>query len=223
MASLLAAVLPLALGAAVSPTLLALQLLVLTGSTRRMARAWALAAGAALVLAGFMVLCATVLARLVTHHGRTSTTGAVVALGAAALLIGLAARTLLHRPEPGATQRSALGDRLATAPTGWFVGAGALGMATNLSTLVLVLPAMHEITRSDAGTGAQVAAAVLLYVVTLLPVLVPVVGVVLLGARADGVLASAHGWVTRNSRRIAAGVELAFAAYLTVKGVRQLP
>ena len=45
MGALLVSVLPLAVGAAISPTLLALQLLVLTGATKPRARAWALAAG----------------------------------------------------------------------------------------------------------------------------------------------------------------------------------
>ena len=42
MGALLVSVLPLAIGAAISPTLLALQLLVLTGATKPRARAGAL-------------------------------------------------------------------------------------------------------------------------------------------------------------------------------------
>ena len=56
MGNLVVAVLPLALGAAVSPTLLALQLLVLSGGGHRLARAWALAAGSALVLFGVILI-----------------------------------------------------------------------------------------------------------------------------------------------------------------------
>ena len=69
MGPLLAAVLPLALGAAISPTLLALQLLVLSGTTHRLARAWALVAGSALVLAAFSLLCVTALSRVRPGHG----------------------------------------------------------------------------------------------------------------------------------------------------------
>jgi hypothetical protein len=223
MSSLVASVVPLALGAAVSPTLLALQLLVLTGTTRRLARAWALAAGAALVLAGFMVLCATALARIQPHHAHRSTSGAIVSFVAAGLLVGLAVRSRRARPTRGEQHGAGIAGRLATAPTVWFVGAGALGMVVNFSTLVLVLPAMHEITHATAGTSAQVTAAVVLFVITLLPVLVPVLAVSLLGHRADGALEAAHAWVGRNSRRIGTGVELVFALYLVVKGMGQLP
>jgi hypothetical protein len=64
MAALLASVLPLAIGAAISPTLLALQLVVLTGATKPLARAWVVAVGSALVLATYSVLGLTVLQHL---------------------------------------------------------------------------------------------------------------------------------------------------------------
>src|ERR1700733_7744995 len=68
MGALLASVLPLALGAAISPTLLALQLLVLAGPTRRLARAWSLTAGSAVVLALYAVAGAPVLRQI---HGKS--------------------------------------------------------------------------------------------------------------------------------------------------------
>jgi Sap, sulfolipid-1-addressing protein len=221
--SLLAAVVPLALGAAVSPTLLALQLLVLTGQVHRLVRAWALAAGSALVLAGFMVLCATALARLQPHHAHRSTSGAVVSFVAAALLVGLAVRSRRAKPTPGEQHGTSTAERLRTASTGWFVGAGAVGMVVNFSTLVLVLPAVHEITRSSAGTAAQVVTGVVLFVTTLLPVLVPVLAVSVLGRRADGALEAAHAWLGRNGRRIATVSEVVFAAYLVTRGIAELP
>jgi len=225
MGSLLVAVLPLALGAAVSPTLLALQLLVLTGTTdHRLARAWALVLGSALVLGVFSILCATVLHRVHPHHGsHTSVTDAVVLLASGALLGLLALRSLAGRPTVGERQPSAITARLGTASTGWFVGVGALGMVVNFSTLLLVLPAIHEITHSTATTVTQVAVFVVVAVIVLLPVLGPVVLVTVLGSGADRMLAAAHTWVGAHSRMIAVVIEVVFAAYLVVKGVRALP
>ena len=60
MGKTLAIVLPLALGAAVSPTLLTLQLLILAGVRDQKRRAWAMALGCAVVLLGFMAVLATV-------------------------------------------------------------------------------------------------------------------------------------------------------------------
>lgn len=223
MGPLLVAVLPLALGAAISPTLLALQLLVLSGPIHRLARAWSLALGAALVLGAFSLLCVTALQHVRPHHGHRSVTDAAVYLGAGLLLGALAVRSRIRRPTAGETQASTMGDRLATAPTPWFIGVGVLGMIVNFSTLLLVLPAVHEITRSSASTTDQVAVFLVLYVIVLLPVLVPVVLATIVGSGADRVLDSTHRWVGRNARTIGTVIEAVFAVYLIAKGIRAIP
>src|SRR5450631_1395222 len=159
MGQLLVAVLPLALGAAVSPTLLALQLLVLTGPTHRLARAWSLALGAGLVLAAFSLLCVTALQHVRPHHGgHKSATDATVLLASGLLLGALAVRSRMRRPTVGEQHSSKIAERLTTAPTPWFVGVGAIGMIVNFSTLLLVVPAVHEITHSSAPATHQVVA-----------------------------------------------------------------
>ena len=224
MTALLASVVPLAIGAAISPTLLALQLLVLTGRNRPLARAWALAAGAALVLAAFSVLGLTVLDHLhPPAHGHHSLRGAVLMFIAAALLAALALRSLLKRPTPAEQHKSRTAGRLETAPTGWFVGVGALGMVVNFSTLVLFLPALHEITRSSVDLVGRSVAFGLLFVIALLPVLVPVVVVSAAGERAAPALDATHGFVTRHARQIGIVIEVVFAVYLVIKGVAELP
>lgn len=224
MAALVASILPLAIGAAISPTLLALQLLVLTGSTRPLARAWALAIGAALVLAGFSVLGLTLLNRLHPgRHGHPSLRGAVIMFVAAGLMAVLAVRSLRRRPTAAEQQKSRTAVRLQNASTGWFVGVGALGMVVNFSTLVLFLPALHEITRSPVDLTGRAAALAVLYLVTLLPVLAPVMAVTFLGRRADPALRATHDFVGRHARQIGIGIEIVFAVYLAVRGVHELP
>jgi Sap, sulfolipid-1-addressing protein len=224
MTALVASVVPLAIGAAISPTLLALQLLVLTGGNRPLARAWALAAGAALVLAAFSVLGLTVLGHLhPAEHGRHSLRGAVLMFIAAALMAALAVRSLLKRPTPAEHQKSRTAVRLDSAPTGWFVGVGALGMVVNFSTLVLFLPALHEITRAPVGLVGRSASFALLFVITLLPVLAPVVVVSVTGERAAPALNATHGFVTRHARQIGMVIEVVFAVYLVIRGVAELP
>ena len=223
MGSLVIAVLPLALGAAISPTLLALQLLVLSGGGNKLARAWALAAGAALVLAAFSLVCATALSRLRPHHGHRSVTDATVLIASGVLLGALAVRSRMRKPTVGENHTSETGGRLASASSLWFLGVGAVGMVVNFSTLLLVLAAVHEITRSSAGSTDKVVAFVLLYLIVLLPVLVPVVLAQLLGGRADHALDVTHRWVVQNSRTIGTVIEAVFAVYLIVKGVRAIP
>jgi hypothetical protein len=224
MVALLASVLPLALGAAVSPTLLALQLLVLTGKTAPLARAWALAGGASVVLAAFSVLGLTVLNHLhPATHGHHTLRGAVIMFLAGGLMAVLAVRSLLTRPTPAEQQHSRTAGRLESAPTFWFVGVGALGMVVNFSTLVLFLPALHEITRSPVGLEGRSVAFVVLFVITLLPVLAPVVLVSVLGHRVEPALDTVHAFVTRHSRQIGVIIEIVFAVYLVIRGVGELP
>jgi hypothetical protein len=224
MAALLVSVLPLAIGAAISPTLLALQLLVLTGSTKPVPRAWAVAAGSALVLGAFSLLSLTVLSHLhPAEHDHHSLRGAAIMFIGAGLMALLAVRSLLKRPTTAEQQTSRTAGRLTTAPTYWFVGAGAVGMVVNFSTLVLYLPALHEITRSTAGLVGRGVAFSLLFAVTLLPVLAPVGMVAVLGPRADPALDATHAFVNRNARRIGIAIEIVFALYLTWRGLAELP
>lgn len=217
-------VLPLALGAAVSPTLLALQLVVLTGRTEPMARAWAVTAGAAVVLAGFSVLGLTVLVHLhPAKHGHHSVRDAVIMFVAAGLLAALAVRSLVKRPTSGEQQKSRTAGRLESAPIPGFVGVGALGMMVNFSTLVLFSAALHEITRSDEGPGGRAAALAVLFVITLLPVLAPVVLVSVAGQRAEPALDATHAFLGRHARQIGIVVEAVFAVYLVIRGFGELP
>jgi hypothetical protein len=223
MAALLAVVLPLAVGAAVSPTLLALQLVVLTGQTKPVARAWAVAAGSGLVLGAFSVLGLTVFNHLTAPHHHRSLRDAVIDFVAAGLLAALAARSLVHRPTSGEQQTSRTAGRLSNAPTLWFLGAGALGMVVNFSTLVLFLPALHQIAHSSVTVADKAVAFVLIYFVTLVPVIVPVGLVTIFGDRARPALDAVHGFVTRHARQIGIVIEVVFAVYLAVKGVGELP
>lgn len=216
-------VVPLALGAAVSPTLLALQLLVLSGPTHRLARGWSLALGAALVLGAFSFLCLKALQHSQPHHAHKSATDAAVLIASGVLLGALAVRSRIHRPTLEEHHSSKTAERVATAATPWFIGVGALGMVVNFSTLLLVLPAIHEITRSNATTPDKVVAFTVMYLIVLLPVLMPVVFASVMGRRADGPLDVTHQCVGRNARSIGTAIEARFAVYLLVKGVRTLP
>ena len=52
-----------------------------------------------------------------------------------------------------------------------YLGVGVVGMLTDVSSLVLFIPALHDITRATDAAAAQVAAFALLYLLTLLPLL----------------------------------------------------
>jgi hypothetical protein len=151
MGSLLAIVLPLALGAAISPTLFALEVLVLSGRRHPVARAWALTGGAAATLIFFSVLGLTLLRNLHAGKHHRSLTDAAIDLVAGALLAVLAARALRPRKTVAESHHDRTRGRLAGTPTILFLGIGSLGMLVNFSTLLLFLPALHEISRSSVS------------------------------------------------------------------------
>ncbi len=215
MGSLLGLVLPLAAGAAMSPTLLALQLVTLSRKTSPLARAWAVAAGSAVVLAGFAV-AALLVARSTGGANSPSEAGAIVKLAAAALLVALGTRTLLRAPRP------AKPERVGPHPIRQAVLLGALLMLTNFSTIALFFPAMHAIGISRVTVPDKVITFALLYLITLLPVLVPPLAVTLLGQRATPALHALNRFFVRHSRAIDAGICFVFAALLAVAGLHAL-
>lgn len=219
MPSLLLSVLPLAIGAAVSPTALVVELLVLSSKQRPRAKAWAYAIGFAAVMLAAVTLFLTVSHQAAQVKGPSDTDRIVD--GVAALLLALVGvRSLLPRATPGEKHTSKVAARIAQAGPGFYLGVGAFTMLINFSTLILLAPACHEITRSTAALDVKVAATVMLVLIALLPVLLPVLAVTLLGARADAVLARVNVLVTQHSRQINAAVCLVLAALLAWKAVR---
>lgn len=215
MARLLGIVLPLAFGAAVSPTVLALQLVTLSRKTAPIPRAWALAAGCASVLAGFSVL-ALLIAKSTGGSGSPSQAGAVVKLVAAVLLVAIGVRQLRKPPQPPRPEHAG-SHPLRQA---FVLGAGL--MLTNFSSIVLFFPAMHEIGISDVALDGKVLAFVLLYAVTLLPAVGPPLAVTLLGSRATPLLERLNRFFTDHRRGIGTGLCFAFAVLLATAGLHAL-
>ncbi|MFI0433675.1 MAG: GAP family protein [Candidatus Nanopelagicales bacterium] len=222
MNDLLTQVLPFAIAAAISPTVLTVVVLILAGGQKPLARAWAFALGGVLFTVVFVFLSVTVLGNLNdADSGHQSTMSRVVKLTAAAVLLLLAARQLLRARKAGPPSGSSKWQkRLATARTIDFVGVGALVMLGNASTLVMILAGAHVVTVSQAPDSAKVAAAVMLGVFASLPLLVPVVGVTAFGSHATGALDRLNTFTTVHKAAINAGILVFFAVLLVWSGVK---
>ena len=144
MGELLARVVPLAIGGAVSPAILTFQLVVLGGRVAPVRRAWALALGYALVL---LAEAAAVLAFAAKTGGSDtpSDTVGILKLCAAGLLVVIGIRSILHTPKPKDHVESTDPHLVR------YVGIGVALMVTNFTTVALFLPAVHEIGISDAA------------------------------------------------------------------------
>jgi len=219
--ALLATVLPLALGAAISPALFALEVLVLSGRRHPVSRGWAVAGGAAAMLILYTLLGLTVLEHVVHRRG-PSATDAAIDLGAALLLALLAIRALRRHPTV-AESHNRMASRMVDEPTISFWGLGAFAMLVNFSTLVLFLAALHQISHSSVDLVEKAVVGVLLILIALLPVLLPVLLVTALGHKADPVLLRVNEFVSSHSRQITAGIEILFCLLLLFKGIGELP
>ena len=216
MGKTLAIVVPLALGAAVSPTLLTLQLLILAGQRDQKKRAWAMALGCAVVLLGVMVILATVARGVDIASSHQSAVERGVKLGAAVLLILLGVRSLRHRDDPP-KHRS---QKVQEAKPRLFFGIGAGAMAGNASSLVLVLAATHITVTSDLPVDQQVVLLAIVYAFTMAPVVLPVLATTVMGRRADPVLTRMNHVATAYTHQINAGIAFFFAALLTYSALR---
>lgn len=215
----MARIVPLGLGAAVSPTVLTVSVLLMCSPRRPVARGALFALGVLSVLAVISVLGITVLDRFADHHP-SATERAVsdsVDLVLGLVLLALAARTAL-RPRDPTTERTARHpadhDGLASA-----YALGLVMMATNVTTIVLYIPAMRDIGRADVSTSDQAVALLVMLGFASLPATVPLLLRVVVPGPAQRALTRLDGAMTRHRRAIVLAVEIVFGVYLIVRGL----
>lgn len=179
--ALLVTVLPLGLAAAVTPTLFALQVLVVSGP-RWKRRTLAVGLGTGVV---FIVLFALILVGFsqLPDAGSGTTTRTEYWVELVCGLLAIAAAVWMMRPHPRAD--AALEKKVegyANHAHAWvFAGLAAYMTVTDFSSLVLVVPALHDVTASSAGLVGQALVVVFLLGCVMLPVWSPPLAVRLLG------------------------------------------
>lgn len=216
MGHLLAALLPLALGAAVSPVVLMTEVLALSSAKDPKLKGWLIVAGCTVVLVAYEVLILAIGSHLAASKHPHPLEDTVVGFGAAALLGWLLIKAWRAR---GKQQGPGLLGKLAGAKSGAFFGIGLLIMATNASTLILVLPAVRLITHAHVSTMDQVLALGILTAFGLLPALGPAVLVTVLGSRGAKLSASLNRFVESHGNQLTMGLESVFFIYFLFKGI----
>jgi cytochrome c biogenesis protein CcdA len=213
MSSLLGDVVPLALGAAISPVLFLLQLNALTG-TRPIARGAALTAGAAIVL----IVGSTVGVVLGgTGFSERETLQAIINIAFGVLLLAVGLRALLRPPkskppDPDAGPKSVRSAFLA----------GAGGMATNVTTFALYIPALALIAGSNLPLGQRGLAGLIILLITLMVAWVPLLLAVAIPSASDRLLPALGNWMNSNSRWIQVVLCFGFGIWLLAKGLTAL-
>jgi hypothetical protein len=214
---------PLAIGAAVSPLVLLGQLAQLSGpGGQRLAlrRSLGYLLGALAVVLAWTVAAGWIARRLPPHQLGADPVAAAVQLLLALALVALALQTLrrpLAEAAPGPPGRDGATTGL-LAPL--LQGLGL--MAVNVTSLVLFLPAAQLVGRSAQPWSMRLAAWIALDGITLLPVWLPPLLLLLSGPVGARLLDRFGHWVSRHRRAIDAAVAAGFALLLAVRGLQDL-
>ncbi|MCB8956941.1 MAG: GAP family protein [Nocardioides sp.] len=213
MLALLAVVAPLGLSAAVSPVMLSEQVVVVGGPRgRRLGTLYAVGAVSVLVVVVVVVSVVGRTLRLPTAPHLDA--GADIVLGVA--LLGVAWLVHRHRARGPRDERP---HRAMTPPVA--LGFGVVSMATNVTTLAIVVVAVKEVTASGDPVLDRAPALALLVVLASAPAWLPVL-VTLLPGSAGRVLVAVNDLVSRHGRQVIVVLLVALGAFLVVRGTVHL-
>lgn len=218
MSDLLRTVLPLALGAAVSPTVLTVSVLLLSSKERPVARGTLYVLGFLTVLAGYTVLGLTVFDNVA--HEPSSSERAVsdavdVVIGAVLLLMAIRAVVRRRNGDDGETPKPP--KQHSTGLLAAFV-TGIVVMLTNITSIVLYIPAMKDINHADVPASDQAIVVLVALLVTSLPAWAPLLVRVVVPGPSVRLLDGVDRTITRHQHAILVAVESIFGVYLLAKG-----
>ena len=219
MGELLSKVIPLSLGAAVSPTVLAL-ILVILGGKRAIARGAAFTAGVLTVLAGLTAVGLTFTRTASANPASADIAKAVDGFAGVLLLILALTSVLRTRLHKGDTTEESKPkpESDPSLPRAYLFGI--VMMLVNFSTILLYLPAMREISESQVAFEQKAVAVILAILITSLAATIPLCIRIFAPGPAERVFSSLHAWVSRHQRQIGLVIEIGFGVYLLTKAVR---
>lgn len=216
------AVLPLGVAAAVTPTLFALQVLVVSGPHWK-PRALAVSIGSGLV---FVVVFAAFLAGLSSlpdaGTGRTSPLDHWIELGSGLALLAVSVWLLRPHPEADAKLQAKVTGYANHASPWVFAGLAAYMSITDFSSLVLLIPAIHAVTASAVALWAKACVLLLLYVLVMFPIWAPPLAVRLAGERAVNLLQKVYAALMNHQLQVMGAVAALLGVVLAFRGVRGL-
>ncbi len=218
MGTLLASVLPLAIGAAISPTILAAQLLLLSNKSDPLKKSAAALVGSGLVLILYTAI-PLALGAGSSSSSSPSTVDGIVKLVFAVLLLGLGVRAALGSGSGSKEQKRKPAEGPGLVRSFEF---GAVMMLINFTTLALYFPAIHEVAASPESSSDKFVAILIVFLITMIPAYVPLLATIALGEHARRVLAKFNLFLTSHQQGLKVGICFLFAAYLGVSGLKIL-
>lgn len=218
MVDLLWRILPLAIGAALTPSLLCLQILM-SSNTPWKARSLAVFAGSALAFAIAVTALTLGFASFPKPSAGSDPLGGAIWLVVGVALAGVAVYFFVPHPLLQAKVEASLTRRIEKAKTlTFFAIAFALSIKDG-SSFALLVPAVHDIASAGVGFLWQAIALVIVYVVALFAVIAPPLWRLVRGERATRSLGQLYRFTMDHQFHILATVFSIFAIYCTVIGI----
>lgn len=213
MQSLFEQITPIAFGAAISPVVLTVTILILSGRHYQLSRALAFVTGAAffIVVVGLLLLP---LAGL-TLPSAPKPVSAVIDIVIGILLILLAIRSIKPKKQKGPPIEENAQPQL----KGYAIK-GVVLMAVNFTTLALYFEAIKMIGEAKIDLLNQILVLLLVDLIILLPGIFPLIIYLLSPQKAQRILSSINKAITKHSQSVRFIVFLLLGIYLLVKGFR---
>jgi len=219
--SLITEILPLAAGAAISPTILTLSVLILSGPHGK-ARQTVFTIVNVALMAAFAIFGANYLSHIAGKHhsGKVHTASLMVDITLGVVLILLAVRE--HFTPAKDTERDQADD--ASKSKGLAIPRyallGVVMTITNFTTLALFLPALKVIGVSHSPSSDKLVAEIFLVIVATITAWLPLLLTAVAPKPAARILGGINQFTTTYKHQIVEGVFLIFGIYLLVKGLR---
>ena len=217
----MARILPLALAGAISPTVLAIGLVILSSPKSPKARGLAFLAGVTTVTIAISLLVVFGFGNAVpeSQKGTSSDLAGYIDLGFAALLLLLAVLTFATRNRKKKEDKP---DPVAGVHPLRYYAIGLVIMLGNFTTLAVFLPALKDIAIDKIADADRILAMVIVDVIVLIPAWLPVGLYLISPSTAKKVLTPLNEFLQRHKTGVGITICLVFAAYLTYLGVKAL-
>lgn len=208
--------------AAFTPSLMALQILIVSGDPwRRRSLAVAVGASSAFLLVGALLLLG--FAQLPdVRPGSEDPIGSWLRIGAGLALVPVV--VFLMRPHPRLRSRveADITGYVARASAWVFLGVAFALSIKDVSSFIVMAPALHDIAVADINLAEQVTLLAVLYAFALSPVLVPPGLRLVFGHRLDGFFASAYRFTLDHQFQLVGAMAAVASVYLLISGIARL-
>ena len=216
---LLIKVVPLAMGAAFTPSLFALQILT-TSSPKWRSRSLAFALGSA---SAFFLACTVLFLGFMQlpHHKPASpdpVSGVLWSL-AAAVLLGVAVWLFWPHGQLTKTVEEKLTGRVEKANIWTFFGVAFALSIKDITSFALIVPALHETVEANVNLLFQLATALFVFALALFPVILPPLWRTLMPHNATRDLAVIYRFTMDNQFRIVGVIATLFCIYCVVMAI----